>query len=284
MNTSDLLSKVKLKAALPEGRFEDAEILEFAYDALLSELVPLIVSMRTEYYVKNETSAAVEVTPIASRALGLALREVKLIRGGAIQDLFLSNLEDVMTTQTGTPESFYLENNSIVLYPPPASSDDTLKQSFFFRPNKLVTTDEVATIAGIDRATGIITATIPDTWTTANLFDFVTARQGHDVLDWDVVATSVTPTEITVDPSDIPSTLAVGDSLTLAGESAYAQIPDEAFNLLSQLTICDCLEEMGSLKELEAAQAKAEKLKSSLASILSNRVQGAPKKFRTTLI
>lgn len=284
MNTTDLLSKVKLKAALPEGRLEDSEILELAYDALLSELVPLIVSMRTEYYVKSQVSEAVEITPIASRALGLALREVKLISGNAIRDLFLSNLEDVTTTQTGTPESFYLENNSIVLYPPPASSADQIKQSFFFRPNKLVTTDETATIAAIDRDTGILTVVPPASWSTSNTFDLVSALPGHDVLNWDIVVTSVSETEITIDPSDIPSSLRVGDSLCLAGESPYAQIPDEAFNLLAQLTICDCLEEMGALQELQAAQAKVEKLKSSLASILSNRVQGAPKKFRTALI
>lgn len=284
MNTTDLLSKVKLKAALPEGRFEDAEILELAYDALLSDLVPLIVSMRNEYYVKNKTSPSTTSIPISTRALGMALREVKLLRDSEIRDLPLISLEDVNSATVGVPEFFYLENNNIELYPPPATSTDTVKQSFFFRPNRLVTADECATISAIDRATGVISLAPPADWSTSNTYDFILASPGHDVINWDVAASNVTPTDITVAVGDIPSVLAVGDTVALAGESPYAQIPDEAFNLLAQLTVCDCLEEMGSLKELQAAQAKVEKLKTSLASILSNRVQGAPKKFRTTLI
>lgn len=282
MNTSDLLSKVKLKAALPEGRFTDAEILELAYDALLAELVPLIVNMREEYFVKSETSTANPVVSISSRALGLALREVKLLRNTEVVDLPRINLEDVTSTATGTPEFFYLENNSIVLYPPPSAVLDQLKQSFCFRPSKLVTPTETATITAINSATGVITATIPAAWSIAKKFDLVSAGSGHDVIAWNLAASSVNLTDITI--ASVPATLAVGDSICLAGESLYAQVPDEAFDLLSQLTVCDCLEEMGALTELQAAQAKAEKLKSSLASILSNRVQGAPKKFRTTLI
>ena len=282
MNTTDLLSKVKLKAALPEGRFTDPEILELAYDALLAELVPLIVTMREEYFVKSETSTITAATPISSRALGLALREVKMVVNNRLVDLPRINLEDVTSMDVGTPEFFYLENNSIVLYPPPNNSTDKIKQSFFFRPSKLVTIVETATITAINTATGVITATIPAAWTLANKFDLVSAQPGHDVISWNLVASSVNLTDVTI--ASVPVTMAVGDSICLAGESPYAQIPDEAFDLLSQLTLCDCLSEMGALTELQAAQAKVEKLKTSLASILSNRVQGAPKKFRTSLI
>lgn len=285
--TEAFLEQVKLLASLPSGRYEDEEILATAYDQLTSTVIPLILGVKEEFYVASETQAVIagqSAYPIPYRALGLTLREVKLIRGTEIVDLARIDPTEIRTTEAGTPWAFYLEGLDVVLYPTPNLADGALKLSYFQAPSRPVLVSEAAQIVDIDRAAGVITAAVPTSWTTADTFDFVSRRNGHRSLGQDIVATDVSAsTSLTVATGDIPSSLSVGDYVALAGESVYFQMPDNCYRLLIQLTANEFLGSMDALPALQAGQAMAQKLEVIVRSQLSTRVQGAPKRLRITL-
>jgi hypothetical protein len=178
-----LLSQVKLKGSPPEGRYDDEEILTLADDAMISHIVPLIISLKEEYYVTSEDraiTANVSAYPIPYRALGLSLREVKKVSGTNIIDLDRMSPEDITSTVTSdNTKGFYMESQDVVLYPTPASTLDNVRLYYFNTPNKIVAVTDCALITAIDRDTGVITATPPTTWTASTVMDLVSKRNGH---------------------------------------------------------------------------------------------------------
>ena len=277
LDTARFLTQVKMKAALPTGRFTDSEILEIAYDVLLTDVQPMIINIREEYYVKKTNvtvSDGYNTYPINTRALGLTLRELKYIDSASqINNLVRLAPEDINDSQSGKPYAFYLEGVNVILYPTPNESG-TLVQSYFQRVSKPVETSSCAAITAIDTATGIVTATPPSTWTTSNSFDLISRNNGNDTLAKDLTATAVGGSSITFTASNLPSSLAVGDYIALAGESPYIQVPDELISYVTLLTCVDLFESLGDQTAVQMAMAKAEKLKEGLARTLIQRVQG----------
>jgi hypothetical protein len=283
-NTTRLISQVSLKGALPDGRFEDQEILDLASDALISEIAPILVTSREEYYVKNMDYSVVAGKngyQIPYRSMGGTLREVKLIEGVRIRDLIRIDPEEITTASTGRPQSFYMQGDEVILYPTPSTSGQTLRLSYFVRPSTLVPESECAVIAGVSGNT--ITVTTPAGWSNANTFDIVRGGSGFSLLGMDLAATSVNSGSILVSDS-IPDSVAVGDYVCLAGESCFPYIPADAHQLLVQLTVVSCLEAMGDQSNLAIAVQRAQNLKTTFQSLLVSRVQGAPRRFTTVLI
>jgi hypothetical protein len=282
VNTTTLLSKINMKGELPFGKFTDKEILEEAYDVLISELQPLIISVRQEYYVKRvsvDITAGVAKYRMPDRSVGQQLREVKILRGNDVIDIPQIGLEEVGTLSTGTPRSFYLESNYVYLYPTPGSTVDRLALTYSLRCSKPVSATEVAVITSIDFVTGVITASCPSTWTTANSFDLVSRKNAGESLGRDLVATNVTPgVNITFNISDLGTELAPGDFVSLADESFIVQVPAEAVQLWAMLTVRNLLASQASLQEAQAAQAMIDNLKGDLVRLIGTRVAGAQKR------
>lgn len=287
-NSTYFLTQVKVKSSPPEGRFTDEEILQLANDTLLAQVVPMIINLKEEFYVTYEDqniTANTSSYPIPYRALGLSLREVKKLQNGRIIDLDRISPEAIRSSSTSdNTEGFYLSGQDVVLYPTPDTTQDSLRLYYFLTPSRIVKVTECALITNIDRTTGVITAATPSTWTTANRFDLCSQRNGHRTLGSDLVASSVTSTDVTLALVDIPVTLLVGDYIALAGETPFLQCPDNCFELVIRLTSNELLESMGAQAELATGIQKANDLKASIMGLLINRVSGAAKRSRITLI
>jgi len=143
-----------------------------------------------------------------------------------------------------------------------------------------VLTTASAVITNIDIATGVITATVPTTWTTSNKFDFISQRNGHKSVASGLTATSLTITTAEFNVADIPAALIIGDYISLEGEAPYLQLPDSAFGLMVQLISNEFLEDLGDAAALQAGMAKSGELKQAFISSLNVRVVGAPKRSR----
>jgi hypothetical protein len=281
-NTSRFLDLVKLKGAIPTGRLSDSEILEVAYDVLLAEVQPLLISLREEYYVSQSSTSVVSGTanyPINPLALGLVLRELKLTVDGTIYDLERIDPITVNDSNSGIPTKFWLQGESIVLYPTPSVSG-TLTQSFFRRINKPVEISSTAAITQINTVSGVVTATPVTGWTTTNTFDLISRNNGNAVLASGLTATAVGSSDITFTASDLPAALAVGDYIALVGESPYIQVPDDAIPLVQHMTVRDILESMGDAAGMQAAMAKIDRITAAIGRIMSDRVFGAQIKFK----
>jgi hypothetical protein len=282
-DTTRLLNQVNLKGALATGRFEDQEILDLASDALISLVAPMIVSSREEYYLMDESqtvTANQAAYPIPYRALGMALRELKVLRGTQVIDLYRMDPEDVIDATTGTPEGFYLKGNNVVLYPTPDNTGDTLQLTYFVRPSSLVPTTSCAVITGITGNT--LTCVPPSSWTTASSFDLVQGKSGFSLKALDLSASAVNAGDIVL-TSAPPSTLAVGDYVALAGESCFPHLPAEAHQLLVHLTVAACLEAIGDTEGMAKADATAKRLQDNFSLLMTNRVQGAPRRFNSRI-
>lgn len=285
-NSTRIVEQMKLKGSLPEGRFEDQELLDFAYDSLLSEVVPAVLAAREDYYVTytdySITANQAEYA-IPTRALNGVVREVKVVRtaDSSVLDLDRIDLEDVATTQTGDPWAFYTSGNNLVLYPTPQTTVDTLRVWYFIRPSKLVETSAVAAITAINTGTNTITVTIPTGWSTSNTFDLIRGRAHFDVLSKDLTASAVGAGAITL--SSLPSGLVVGDYVALAEETCFPLLPVEGHVALIQSAVTAALESMGDPSAANSA-AKTQALLKSFNAILTTRVQGEPKALGKRLL
>jgi hypothetical protein len=285
-DTQRLISQVNIKATLPQGRYTDSEILDTSNDILLSQMVPLILNLKEEYYVAKSTLAVVAGVgsyPVPSDSFGLSLREVKIVSSGNIIDLSRIDPGDISSTDTGSPNSFYLEGQNVVLYPTPQTGGDSLVLSYYKTPSELVLTSATSNISAIDTGTGVISCVPVSGWTTANQFQFTSRENGHKVLASGLTATALDTVSITVATSDIPSTLAVGDSVSISGKASYVEIPDSCFPLLVQMIANEFLENLGDAGPLQIGLQKAEQLKANVVSFLGVRVLGAPKRSSISL-
>lgn len=282
-DSTRLIAQMNLKGSLPTGRFSDQELLDFAYDSLLSEICPAVLATREEFFVTSldyAITAAQASYYIPPRAMNGVLREVKLIRGTQVIDLTRVDLEDITLVRTGTPNSFYVMGNSLVLDPAPTSTADTLRVYYFIRPSKLVPVSECAAVTAI--VGNVVTAAIPASWTAADTFDIVRGRGSYEVIGLDLAATSVAAGSITF-TATVPSTFQVGDYVCLAGETLFPSLPEEGHVALVQSAVAAALESMGDPGASTSVQ-KAAALVAKFEAVLKTRIQGAPKQLGRSLL
>jgi hypothetical protein len=284
-DTDTLLERIKRKGSLPEGRFSDDELLDEASQVLIADVVPIIMSIRQEYYVKTTTTSLVagqSEYDLPSRAVAQALREVKWVNGTQIKDLPHIDFEEITQTRTGDPEYCYIENNKLVIYPTPASATGSLKIYYFRRPNELVIGTSGFRVTAIDTNTGNVTLSDSPTWTTANEVDVISPDDGYDIKEMDKSFSAIATNVLTF--TTLPTTLAVGDYICLAGQTVFPQLPAEAQNILVYKTVISLLEEMGDRDNMVIAEARADKLINAYMSVVSNRIQGAPEFISRPLV
>lgn len=282
-NNDYILKQVILKGSLPDGKYSNAEILDVAYDQLLSIVMPFIIGMREEFFVRSESlpiQAGLARYPFPDRAHNLVLREIKLVVGSSVIDLTRLSPEEIQSNNQGTPKGFYLEDDSVVLYPAPQAAQGSLLMTFFQTPSSLVEVNACARITA--NAGGVLSASIPTEFTPQETYDIVAKRNGHKIKLLDLTASSVTDTEIAF-AGDL-SEVEIGDYVCLSKTTPFPQVPDGVQPWLIMLTVTELLESMESLNSAAIARGKAQMLEQKLTGTLGIRVQGAPKRFRTKLI
>lgn len=285
--TSRLLDQIKLKGALPTGRYSDQEVLDVAYDVLISEITPMMIGYREEYYVRysEETIETGKYSyGFPSRSMGQTLREVKIVyTNGKVERLSRIEIEDISTDDSGDPKSFYIMGNNLCVYPTPSTQEGTLRLYYHIRPSKLIEVASAAQITGIDTGTNTLTFnSLPTTFLDTETYDLIENTGGYEILSLDLAASSVTSTTVTL--SSLPTGLAVGDWLSLSGESPIPYLPQEGHSLLVQLTVVAFLEYQGDRENHGIAMQRAGMIRSSLENILKLRVEGNPKSLTTPLL
>ena len=276
--TSNLISAVERRSFSPANSetFSQAEILAIASEELQSTIIPALINLREDFLVITETTSITANTSeyaIPTRAYSGLIREVKLTRGNQIKDLYRMESDQITTTRTGIPEAFYLKGNNIVLYPTPGSADHSLRVDYFLTPQDLVLPSATAIITAINTSTNVVSfSSIPDTFTTGASHDFIKANGEHVVISVDNTNTLVSGTDITF--SSLPSDLAVGDYVSLAGENSLISLPVNMRNVLAQMTAARLLIAQSAEGARESYQI-AEKMLQDAIKVLNPRVQGA---------
>ena len=276
--SANLVSAIERRSFAPANQltFTQADILAVADEETQTRILPRILSVREEYFVTYADQSITQgqrVYPIPDRSIGLIAREVKILEtSGALTDLPRIEPENVLTTSQGSPDSFYLEQDSIALYPVPSSSSQTLRVWFFASPGQLVDPSESAVISAIDTGTSTVTVgSIPSAWTTGDTFDFLSARGSQGYRSIDNVSTLVSGTNITF--SSLPGTLAVGDYVSLQDTSPLVQLPPNFRAVLAQCAAARILTSQNQ-PGADDAERKAEEMLDSAINLITPRVHG----------
>lgn len=282
-----------------QNTFKDEDFLAFANEEMDMGIVPFIMSFREDYYMNTvdiPLAQGQKRYAIPYRAVGNKLREVQWSDpSGNLVSLSRIFIEDLprfqfysQTWSLSSGSQYYLENDEIVLTSPPAGGNQgRLRVSFYIRPNALVDEKRVMFVNSVNRNTGeIVVDNIPTgLFSSGVLIDMIDHKSPNKILSYDIPLTGVnTLTKtITINPSLIPSGLSAGDQISLAEETAITQIPTELQSLLAQRVAARCLESLGDMQGLQAANAKIAEIEQKAATLLDGRVEGSPLKILPTV-
>lgn len=286
-NVEQLTKTIKRACAVPTSQltYTNADFAAIANDCLQTEVVPLIMSTREEYFVEyiDVLSPADGVIPIPENAVGSKLRSVCYLQ--QTSPLVLNNLPridlDVVAGigfyNYNTLAGFYVQGNDVILYPNTAVPTNTNMRLYFYRRTLALTDDSnYGQITSIDEMTNTVVLNfVPYTWTVGTILNSVSSEPGFEITNPSITITAASSPTLILDSVE---GLSVGDYLSEEGYSAIPQVPIEAHNYLAQLTAVKCLEGLGDKSGMEAAAAVAEKLKTSLLVMISQRVDGSVKK------
>jgi len=299
MTSNELINSIKRRALLPSSQstFSNTDFLELANEELSLGMLPSILRLHEDYLLYTEEvelEDSVSRYSIPSRAIGNKLREIsfKDTNGNIFEmtRIGIQDLSEYNTTYTTTMiKTFYVENNEIVLVPTiNGSVSGSLMMSYYLRPNALVEEDRAARILSINTVTGtLIVEDMPDSFSTADSngqdvkYDLIKSSSPFITLQASIVPTTVNSTtnEITFDPADLPSSLAIGDYVNFEHECIIPQVPQDLHVVLAHRVAARCLEALGDAQGLQLANQKLAEMEMNTTNLIDNRVEEAPKKI-----
>lgn len=271
--SDDLVTTVRMRCQLPtatnDGKFTDLDILDLAYEELLTYVLPEVRKARGNYYVSSLDYAVVSGVSdynIPPRAQGASLRDVTFVEtngsGWSIPEIPLEDSDYYKSSGSAwwsTAYAYTIEGNKVRLRPEP-TREGTLRLRYYERPGRLVPVIDAMLITGFGAGNKVL-GDVPLSWTTANIFDSLSAGPTFDTFGTDATAAAVNPgVGGEVDFTDPYSAdLAVGDYIALATESPVIQLTVELQPVLTSATVVRVLEALGDLQGVGVAQAKMER-------------------------
>lgn len=278
--TTEFIDSVKRRAHIPPSQtpFTDEGLLALANEELEAGLTAQILSARENYYLKylDRDIAASNLYEIPTRAIAGALANVEIVNGTSIIPVNRSEIADQFSTVTSPNGnySFIPLDDQIKILPNPGTG--SVRLWHYRAANQMVVTSEAAQITSI--AGAILTfASVPSTITTATNCDIVKDQPQFGWLDIDLMPVNVTTT--TIEFSSVPTTVAVGDWVALAGQTPVPQCPKEFRTLLVQRTVVKYYEAQGYFDKMKAAQKKLEDLEEEVMNLINPRVAEKPKRI-----
>lgn len=285
---TELLDDIKVRAMMPtsQSTFTAARLLSLTNASMRSKLLPLVDKVREGYYEYDvdTTLNATGTYYVHTRAVGAKILDAALLNGNERLELTRYYEKDVRNyTESPNDYGFFIKRNAVYLLPATPSGWTTLRQKIMLRPPEIVEQTSGARVSAINTTTGVVTCeTVPATWTTGSLYDMVQEPAHFDTIAIDLVASAVVvgaSGTLTFTPSALPSRLAVGDWIGLAGQSPVIQLPVELNPLLAQETANVLLKSQNDEKGLEMGLAEAKRMKEEILSLITPRVQSAGKKI-----
>lgn len=277
--TAQLLTSIRNKGNIPTSQtpFSNADLLLLADDELDTALLRQLLSVRENYYLtyKDYVIATDGIYELPARCIADAVANVQLLNGTTVTNIDRSEVSQQFATNESPSGfySFFFMGSSINLQPNPTSG--YVRIWYYERPNTMVLTSQAAQVTVI--AGNVLTFdTIPTTITTGTACDFIQDQPHFNSLGIDQTPTVVTSSQLTF--SDVPDDLAVGDWVSLAGQTPVPQIPVEFRPLLVQRVVVKYNEIQGYLDKMKASQTKLEAMEKDLLQLINPRASGAPKR------
>lgn len=285
---TELLDNIKVRSAMPtsQNTFTEARLLVIANDELRTTMLPFLQKVREAYYSYNDdrTISGAASYQLSTRAIGGKLEDACLINGTSRFDL--ARYYEDEQGDTGQPQGgtygIILKRNDVYLLPASPSGWSTLRMSILLRPLQIVAQDSAAIVTAINTGTKTVTfTTVPSTWVNTQTFDIVQGKPHFDPIGIDLAAATVTTgaSGTIVFTATLPTRLAVGDWVGLAGETPVIMLPLELHPMLAQACACQVLRSQRDLALLKEAEEKMKMMKAECLSLITPRIEQEGKKI-----
>lgn len=285
--TDDFLNSVKRTVTMPANQvlLQDADILALGTEEMLSKIVPTVISLRQEYYLRVERQPMVtgqDEYAIPYRAVARGLQDLKLFDGVQTRRMARLQTNDVqLFSYNAQPHSFYFRGDKICVVPQPVSSNSLFLETWFFlRPSDLTSTSNAAQIQS--QSGDMLTLnSVPPTITVGSLIDVVKGLQGNSTVVYDCPVTNIAGNTITLStgcltvpvlPSPVPAIVA-GDWVSPALTTPVLQVPDEGFQFLVYRTACRVLEAVGDFDGKRSLMEQLPQLEKDFELICAPRIE-----------
>jgi hypothetical protein len=300
--TDDLVSDVRARVAAPASAYDgvvpDSALLELANEELRGEVASLIMSTRSQYWVRTyEVSITIGLAEyrLPDRALGQTLHDVTILDANGQREynaVFVPTSERYRWTGAQwapgrSPFAFALENGKLVLIPVPSGSGSyTLRMRYYERPSQLVATSSAAAIVEATSTTQIELAADPpaDLQANGSLADIVRGDGMFEATFRDRIIDTYGAPTLDVDAStpvvvaDIATATPGGrtDYVCLAGQSVYPPVPETVYPYLVAVTARAYAEAVGDARGMQIADMMATRKREAALGQMLPRVDGEP--------
>lgn len=290
MNTTAFLAAVDRAITVPnyQPRFSNDDLLALANEEQQSLVVPMIVSLREEFFVFRDVlsiAAGEYGFRIPERAIGRTLREIQyrnLPGGNLVYDLPRISIEDsyrFTNLGQGTPNGFMVEGDTIRLLPTPSSAGEVVLYTLR-KPSNLVQESRTAVVTAVGTNT-ITLSKVPSNLTIGSKIDVTDSKPSYPLVYKDLTITNITGLVLTV--SGFTGTALTGidanDVVSTALETSLVQLPDEAATVLVHATAVRVLEALSIPDQMKIAEEKLQQKVRACREILTPRVEGSTPKI-----
>lgn len=287
VTTDAILAGVKRRAVVPSNQItlDDDDILILIDDVIKMYAVPLIDSCNGEYFVTSEDTtitASVSNIDIPYRAIGRAVRDVLIVDNDTGDERDCPYIEpenaiyyDSYASQFG----HYFEGDQLVLVPGVPSTytgNESVRIKYKLRPSQLVKLNTAAKVSSISSPT--IDVESVGNIATSSVVDFISGKSGNRIYSMDKTCTNVSSTTLTFAAADIPSSLAVGDYISIQGTApVVTMIPDECKPWIENLGARQVLLAIGDDIGADKLIPEITQGRQNLLSLFEPRNEGEPK-------
>ena len=288
MNSEALIALVRRLTSVPDTSAlgsTDAELLQTLDEAMVSYLLPRMNNLRENFNVLRERVTAAARTRLPSRAAFNKLNDIYFVVNSARHRLAYIPSEELdgftFSGGGGVPSGYLLEGNVIVLLPE-ASYSGQLELAYTFTPGRLVLPAETRTIDSIAGNVVTLSSGI-SAWLAETRFDISSPDSGSQPNVWHAeAALSGVGNDTLTFVEDIDGSVfgttpcAVGDVVTLSGETLYPNLPVELHPLLARAAALQIAESLGSANQVRIHGQVLEGWLREETKALSTRIESRP--------
>ena len=264
------------------------DILAFLDEELRSDILPLIVSVREEYFVNNFdiVMTGAQSYTIPQGTAGGMLRDVVFVDPNGnevnLQRFQPEHIKQNFTYGYPVPIytfGYYLVDDQVVLYPPQTRvlTQYILRMKFIRRPNNLTLKINCGQITDIT-SLAVTLANVDPTWTNADTFDVIQNFPQFNTVDSNQAVSTIVGNVLNF--TAVPAAVAEGMWTCPHLMTCVPQIPYEAYPLLVQRGVIRVLESINDSQGTQTAVKQYEKMRSDFIGLVDNRVQGGTKKIK----
>jgi len=281
LTTAGLVSDIQLNALLPDGMFDDADIVSFLNDAFFSDVLAFVMRHREDFFVTYTDYDAAASISIPADAISQKLKDIQLKKSSTcFVNMARLSMGEITSRNHSTysPEGFYIQDNTIYFYPNTPTS--SIRLVYYQRPKYMIDSDDdsVYTVTAID-GTDVTVNKAPTVGALT-----LTLSKSYQPFDTSSISCtgSITDSNHLEMSADDAATVTVGDIFCPSGYCAFPKLPLECRDVLVQSAIVKIMIAMKDKDGYAIANQNLKEAKASASSLISPRIDNEVKKIVNT--